>query len=80
MLFEITRPQPTALVLHRVTHTAYKGFVRAGHAIISHLSTRPLGYNTPEKGQFGYEQAKIKLTNLILNEKVKIGNVERTDA
>lgn len=40
---------------------------------------RPLGYNTPEEGEPGYEEAKRRLTNLILNKKVEIGNVETID-
>jgi micrococcal nuclease len=35
---------------------------------------RPSGYNTPEKGESGYEEAKQKLKGLILNEKVEIKN------
>ena len=35
---------------------------------------RPAGYNTPEKGEKGYEEAKRKLERLILNKKVEIRN------
>lgn len=34
---------------------------------------RPNGYNTPENGQPGYEEAKQKLTNLILGKDVQLG-------
>ncbi len=40
---------------------------------------RPAGYNTPEKGEPGYEEAKLKLSNLILNEKIEIQNVQTID-
>lgn len=35
---------------------------------------RPNGYNTPEKGEAGYEQAKTKLKNLIDGKEVEIKN------
>jgi len=35
---------------------------------------RPTGYNTPEKWQIGYDGAKTRLTNLILNKIVDIRN------
>lgn len=40
---------------------------------------RPTGYDTPEKGQKGYEEAKKKLTNLILNQIVDIRNPKTID-
>ena len=33
---------------------------------------RPTGYDTPEKGESGYEEAKQKLTDLILNKTLDI--------
>ena len=33
---------------------------------------RPRGYDTPELGQTGYQEAKNKLTNLILNKMVEL--------
>lgn len=33
---------------------------------------RPTGYNTPEKGQPGYQEAKDKLTRLILGKDVEL--------
>ncbi len=35
-------------------------------------TVRACGYNTPEKGEPGYEEAQEKLNRLILNEKVEI--------
>lgn len=35
-------------------------------------TVRPTGYNTPEKGEPGYEQAKQKLKDLILGKKVDV--------
>ena len=35
---------------------------------------RARGHNTPERGQAGYEEAKDKLTNLILNKEVELKN------
>ena len=40
---------------------------------------RPTGYDTPEKGQDGYEEAKKKLSNLILNKTVDIQNPKTID-
>lgn len=42
-------------------------------------TVRPTGYDTPEKGEPGYEEAKKKLSNLILNEKVDIKDVKTID-
>lgn len=42
-------------------------------------TVRPTGYDTPEKGQTGYESAKQKLTNLILNKIVEIKNPQTID-
>ncbi len=33
---------------------------------------RPNGYNTPEEGKQGYDAAKDKLSNLILNKEVEL--------
>ena len=35
---------------------------------------RANGYDTPEEGQLGYQAAKEKLKNLILNKEVKLKN------
>lgn len=35
---------------------------------------RPLGYNTPEWGELGYQEAKDKLTGLILGKEVELEN------
>jgi len=40
---------------------------------------RAAGYNTPEKGNPGYEKAKEKLKKLILNDKVEIKNYQTID-
>ncbi|MCF7879077.1 MAG: thermonuclease family protein [Candidatus Omnitrophica bacterium] len=40
---------------------------------------RPTGYNTPERGEPGYEQAKQKLKKLILGKKVDIRSVKTID-
>lgn len=40
---------------------------------------RPTGYDTPEKGEPGYEEAKKKLSNLVLNKKVDIRDVKTID-
>lgn len=40
---------------------------------------RPTGYDTPEKGQPGYDKATEKLRNLILNKEVEIGNAVNLD-
>lgn len=37
-------------------------------------TVRPLGYDAPEKGHPGYEPAKKKLENLILNKEVELRN------
>lgn len=36
---------------------------------------RPNGYNTPEKGEVGYESTKNKLERLILGKNVELKNV-----
>lgn len=41
---------------------------------------RPLGYNTPEKGEIGYEQAKKKLKELIEGKLVELMNIETSDS
>lgn len=40
---------------------------------------RPTGYNTPERGEWGYDEAKQKLTDLILGEKVEVKNPQTID-
>ena len=35
---------------------------------------RPTGYNTPEKGEAGYQEAKDRLGNLILDKVVTLSN------
>ena len=40
---------------------------------------RPTGYDTPEKGETGYESTKQKLKTLILNKKVDIRTVKAID-
>jgi len=40
---------------------------------------RAAGYNTPEIGDLGYEEAKEKLKKLILNNKVEIKNTQTID-
>ncbi len=35
---------------------------------------RPTGYNTPERGQPGFESATLKLKKLILGQKVRLWN------
>jgi len=40
---------------------------------------RPTGYDTPEKGETGYEQAKQKLKDLILGKTVDIKSVKIVD-
>jgi len=42
-------------------------------------TVRPAGYNTPEQGAPGYEEAKEKLTELILNKTVDIKNYQTID-
>lgn len=42
-------------------------------------TVRATGYNTPERGEPGYEEAKQKLKRLILKEKVEIENVQTID-
>jgi endonuclease YncB( thermonuclease family) len=37
-------------------------------------TVRAAGYNTPEQGQPGYGEAKERLTKLILNKEVGLGN------
>jgi hypothetical protein len=49
----------------------YKGFV--GNAV------RAAGYSTPEEGERGYEEAKRRLTNLLLNKKVDIKAAKAID-
>jgi endonuclease YncB( thermonuclease family) len=41
-------------------------------AIINNQSTRFLGINTPEKGEFYYQEAKDFLSSLILNKTIKL--------
>lgn len=40
---------------------------------------RPTGYDTPEKGESGYEEAKQKLKNLILDKTVDIRSTKTVD-
>ena len=40
---------------------------------------RPTGYNTPEEGEPGYEEAKRRLIDLILNKKVEVTNPKAID-
>lgn len=40
---------------------------------------RPLGYDTPEKGQPGYEAAKAKLVNLIQGKQVDVRDPASVD-
>ena len=40
---------------------------------------RPTGYNTPEKEERGYKEAKQKLTQLILNKTVDVKNIQAID-
>lgn len=40
---------------------------------------RPTGYDTPEKGEPGYNEATKKLTDLILNKQVELGKVVNMD-
>jgi len=42
-------------------------------------TVRPTGYNTPEKGEPGYEEAKQKLKNLILDKTVDIKSFKTVD-
>jgi len=42
-------------------------------------TVRAAGYNTPEKGEPGYEEAKEKLKKLILHNKVEIKNPQTID-
>ena len=35
---------------------------------------RPRGYDAPERGQLGYQEAKDKLTSLILHKEVELEN------
>ena len=42
-------------------------------------TVRPTGYDTPEKGETGYEQAKQKLKDLILGKTVDIKSVKIVD-
>jgi micrococcal nuclease len=42
-------------------------------------TVRPTGYDTPEKGEPGYEQAKQKLKNLILDKTVDIKSAKTID-
>ncbi len=37
-------------------------------------TVRPNGYDTPEKGERGYDQATTKLNNLILGKEVELKN------
>jgi endonuclease YncB( thermonuclease family) len=40
---------------------------------------RPTGYDTPEEGQQGFEQARNKLFSLIYNKEVELGTAYRVD-
>ena len=42
-------------------------------------TVRPTGYDTPEKGELGYEQAKQKLKDLILGNTVDIQSAKIVD-
>jgi len=42
-------------------------------------TVRPTGYDTPEKGETGYEQAKQKLKDLILGKTVDIKSAKIVD-
>ena len=42
-------------------------------------TVRPTGYDTPEKGETGYEQTKQKLKDLILGNTVDIKSVKIVD-
>jgi len=42
-------------------------------------TVRPTGYNTPERGEPGYEKAKQKLTDLIMENIVDIRNAKTVD-
>ena len=42
-------------------------------------TVRPTGYDTPEKGESGYEQAKQKLKDLILGKTVDIKSAKIVD-
>jgi len=42
-------------------------------------TVRPTGYDTPEKGEPGYEQAKQKLKNLILDKTIDIRSAKTID-
>ena len=42
-------------------------------------TVRASGYNTPEENERGYEGAKKRLSNLILNKKVDIKNAKTID-
>jgi len=42
-------------------------------------TVRPTGYNTPEETERGYEEAKRRLSDLILNKKVDIKNAKMID-
>jgi endonuclease YncB( thermonuclease family) len=43
-------------------------------------TVRPIRYDTPEKGEYGYGEAKQKLENLILYKNVEIKNAQAIDA
>lgn len=45
----------------------------------SGIRVRPIGYNTPEGGQVGYQGAKDKLTRLILEKEVELKNFADID-
>ena len=42
-------------------------------------TVRPTGYDTPEKNEIGYEDAKERLTRLILDKTVDIKDVKTID-
>ena len=56
------------------------GFKMGGYGTIKQYSVCPTSYDAPEEGQTGYEFAKQKLTNLILNKIVEINNLQTIDS
>jgi len=42
-------------------------------------TVRPTGYDTPEKGETGYEQAKQKLKDLVLGKTIDIKSAKTVD-
>ncbi len=45
----------------------------------SGIRVRPTGYNTPEEGQSGYQNAKDKLRKLIFEKEVELKNLADID-